>query len=489
MIDERHAGTGRSVNHAATPSATVRGLVKSFGGKVVLGPIDLDIFPGEFVALLGHNGAGKSTLLKVLDGVYSADAGEVYVGGTRGRDGSVGVVHQELGLIDELTVLENVRLGQVPSRTPMRYLDRRSERAAAQDALDQFGLDHDLDQLVADLAPSERALLAVARVAATKPKLIVLDETTSVLSSGDANALIAVLREKSPADIAFVMVTHKLQEALDLATRVVVLRDGQMVCDRNVPLPSVEEVTDLLAPGITPPRRAVSSEAAFSPDVLLEMVGVRLGNVGPLNLSVRRGECVAITGQAGSTLPTVGHLAAGVLTPEFGCVDVEPGVRRAIVPPSREREGTLPNLTVRENVTLGNLATWTKGPFLSLVRERDAVAEIIESLGVLPADDQAEQGTLSGGNQQKVIFCRTVLSRADVLVLCEPTRGVDVATRRQIYDLMEQLKASGCALLVVASDPQDVLATSDRILIMRDGLIESEYDAKDITSTELAQLV
>jgi ribose transport system ATP-binding protein len=475
--------------HRLAPAARVRGLTKSFGGRTVLGPLDLDVFPGEFVALLGHNGAGKSTLIKILDGVYSADSGEMHIEGVRGQEGCVGVVHQELGLIDELTVLENLRLGQVPARNKLGAVHRSDERRAAQQALDRFRLEYDLDTYVSDLAPSDRALLAVARAAASNPHLIVLDETTSVLSTSDAADLIRVLKENSPSDNAFVMITHKLQEALDLASRVVVLRDGLKVCDRHVPLPSIEEVTDLLAPGRMPTAVAEYNGASFVPETLFEMAGVRHKNLGPIDLRIKRGECVAVTGQAGSALPTLAYLAAGTLAPTAGQVVVTAGARRAIVPPSREREGMLPLLTVRENLALGNLAKWLRGPFLSITSERTDIADMTTSLGVVPNNDQALQATLSGGNQQKVIFGRAILSGADVFILCEPTRGVDVATRRQIYDLMRNLKAAGSALLVVATDPQDVLAVSDRVLVLRDGSIQSEYDAAGITSTELASLV
>lgn len=472
-----------STSAVLEPAASIRGLTKVFGGRRVLGPVDLDVYPGEFVALLGHNGAGKSTLIKILDGVYTSDGGEVVVSG----DACVAVVHQELGLIDDLTVLENMRLGRSALRSPIGTLDRQAERAAAQEALDRFGLVYDLDAEVSGLASSDRALLAVARAAVGHPRLIVLDETTSVLSSADAADLIATLKEKSPSDIAFVMVTHKLQEALDLATRVVVLRDGLKVCDRTVPLPGLEEVIDLLAPA----KAAITSEPLtagdFDVEVLLEMRGVEHEGVGPVDIAVSRGECVAVTGQAGSALPTLAYLASGRFKPTAGVVRA--GARRAIVPPSREREGTLPNLTVRENFAIGNLFRWLKGPFLSL---GDVAADSVRmsgSLGVIPANDQVEQGTLSGGNQQKVIFGRVMLSGAEVLILCEPSRGVDVATRQQIYSLMRGLKASGCALLVVATDPQDVLATSDRVLVMRDGRIAAEYDAQNLTSTQLASLV
>ncbi len=471
-------------------AARMRGITKSFGGRVVLGPIDLDIRAGEFVALLGPNGAGKSTLIKVLDGVYRADRGEVDC--PEAPDGalSVGVVHQDLGLIESMTVLDNLRLGHRARRRPLGYLDRAAERRVAGAALERFGLDFDLDARVHDLAPSERALLAVARVAADDPKLIILDETTSVLSSVEAQRLVQTLVERAPSSISFVMVTHKLAEALALASRVIVLRDGQVVCDRELPLPTLAEVTDLLAPdGIVLDEDA--ARGARDGEPMLELRDVRCGGVGPLNLTVYRGEAVAITGRLGSILPTVGYLAAGVIEPDSGSVVLAQGARRAIVTPNREREGNLPELTVRENMTLSSLRRWrSRGvPVLRLTRERAAARDSVASLAVVPNNHQAKQRTLSGGNQQKVMFARALMTESEVYILCEPTRGVDIATRRQIYALMSDMKRRGCAVLVVAADPQDVLAVSDRILVLNDGQIVSESETEHLSTEELARLV
>jgi ribose transport system ATP-binding protein len=408
------------------------------------------------------------------------------------KAGSVAVVHQDLGLVDSMSVLDNLRLGRKALRHRLGYLDRRLERAAGMAALERFGLTFGLDTRVSDLAPSERALLAVARVAVSQPRLIVLDETTSILSSADASRLIATLHANSPADIAFVMVTHKLDEALTFANRVVVLRDGLLVCDRRVPLPSLEEITLLLAPHAEQPVRGAAVADEFDADPLLEFRDVRLGGLGPVSFTVHRGEALAITGRMGSSLPTIGYLAAGSIAPDDGLVWVRPGARRTIVPPNREREGSLPELTVRENTTIGSLHRWRQWRFPGVLRlpaERAAATAAVSSLGVIPGSIQATQRTLSGGNQQKVIFSRALLKEPDLFVLCEPTRGVDIATRQQIYHLMAGLKARGCGLLVVASDPHDVLAVSDRILLIDDGAITAAYQAADLTTATLARLV
>lgn len=469
----------------------IRGLTKAFNGRRVLDNVDLDLHPGEFVALLGPNGAGKSTLIKILDGIYQADAGSVR--GDHGEDLSshIGVVHQDMGLIDDLSVWDNLRLRSPPIHRRSGVLDRPAERRAVKRALERFGLDISPMTPVSAVSPAQRALLAVARVADRDSKIIILDEVTSTLSTSDAKMLIATLRERSSDGVCFVMVTHKLSEALELASRVVVLRDGRLVCDQGIPLPSLEEVTALLSPDTSnanPGERGIADSSAG--EVLLEMKGVVLGAVGPIDLTVRAGEVVGVTGRAGSSLPVIGYLAAQAVRPEVGRVVLHNRARTAIVPPSREREGNFGELSVRWNMTVASLRRFRKiRGLLNLSAERDGAHDMLTRLRVTPADLDGHQGVLSGGNQQKVIFGRALLTDAEVFVLCEPTRGVDVATRRQLYDLMADLKSKGCALLVVSSDPDDVLALADRVLIFEDGRIKDSFQASHLTTSELASIV
>jgi ribose transport system ATP-binding protein len=285
------------------------------------------------------------------------------------------------------------------------------------------------------------------------------------------------------------MVTHKLEEALSLATRVLILKDGKVVCDQGVPLPDLAEVTRLLSPTV-PEQARVSERQDFASDVMVEFQDATYQGVGPLAFAVRRGECVAITGRGGSDLPAVANLAMGVVRADGGRVIVNRGVRRAIVPAVRETESNLPELSVEWNLTVSSLRSFRRaGNVLDPRRIRRSAEQFSRQLHVVPGNVDAEQRTLSGGNQQKVIFGRALQSGAEVLVLCEPTRGVDVATRSQLYGLMKELKAQGRALLVLSSDPRDVLAIADTIMVLEDGRIASVMPASGITIEGLSRIV
>jgi ribose transport system ATP-binding protein len=291
--------------------------------------------------------------------------------------------------------------------------------------------------------------------------------------------------------VAFVMVTHKLAEALELANRIIILRDGRLVIDRRTPLPDLGEVTSILAPGTNMSRLSESTAQSFEPQVLLEFDDVRLGNTGPLNFSLRRGEAVTITGRLGDGLTSVAYLAARKVVPDSGTVRLARGASVAIVPPSREQSGSLGALTVGENLALSSLAR-RRSRFTRLVdrrREADAVNSSIAALGITPARSYAPMATLSGGNQQKVLFGRALLAETDVIVLGEPTRGVDIGTRQQIYALMRDLKRTGHALLVVASDPHDALAVSDRLFVLGDDGLSAEWRTSDLNNERIVELV
>jgi ribose transport system ATP-binding protein len=452
-------------------AVAVRGVSKSFGGRTVLRDVSLSFDPGEFVGLLGANGAGKSTLIKILDGVYRPDTGSVtgvVVDGCK----AVGVVHQDLGIAPNLSILENVRLGLPPLRTRVGTVDRLAERRAARAALASVGIDARLDAAAASLGPRERVLLAVARLDPAATRLVVLDEVTASLTEEEAEGLLSSLRAAAVADASFLMVSHRLSEVAALATRVVVLRDGQVVVDSREPVRDVERLAAMLAPGLTgisaPGRGRVPNTEDVGVgvgDPLLALRGVCAGSRGPLDLVVRAGEVVGVTSRLSSTLHDLALVAIGSTRPDAGQVVVDPRQRRAFVAPDRVAFGNFASLPVRWNLTAASLWRWRgRARTLSLTRERQIARQMVDELGVDPPDPAAEQRTLSGGNQQKVLFGRALLCDASVYVLCEPTRGVDVATRERLYGVVRGIKQRGGAVLVISTDPHDVLALSDRVI-------------------------
>ena len=477
-----------AMDQAAAQPIAIRGLRKSFGRNVVLHDIDLDIAPGQFVGLMGPNGAGKSTLIKILDGVYSADAGEIRYGdravGSLAELGEIGFIHQDLGLVEDLSIVDNLRLGQPPLRLAGPLLDRRRERAVARVALDRVDLDRPVDTLVADLSPGEKALVAVARLLDRGARVLFVDEATSTLPAADAHRLIEALEAAVADGATAIMVSHKLSEILRATSRVILLLDGHLAADVSAEGLQREELVRMLvsheAEGHDPPPRRRERGAE-----LMRLEGVCAERLGPLDLSLHAGEVVGLTGLPGSGLHDVAFLAHGSARPTAGRIVRADGVRCALVPPHRESQGGFDFMSVRANMTLSALSRWRQ-PLSRLLRqraERGDVAEMVGRLAVVPSDGDADYGTLSGGNKQKVLFGRVLFERPAVYVLCEPTRGVDVGTREEIYRLIDGLRTQDAAVLVVTSDSEDLFAVCDRIGVVDGGLV-GELRAADSTDAE-----
>ncbi len=451
----------------------IKGLKKSFGRNEVLHGIDLTIPEGEFVGLMGPNGAGKSTLIKILGGVYSRSSGEITYGGNPVSSladlTEVGFIHQDLGLVDDLTIVDNLRLGEEPLRRFGVLLDRPRERDAARLALARVELHRDPDTLVADLAPAEKALVAIARLLDRGARVLFIDEATSTLPPAEARRLVDALARTVSEGATVIMVSHKLSEILDVAQRVVVILDGRLAEDSPSSQLDREALVQMLI--VHESQTLEDNRRHTAPgDDLLRLEEAFAGRAGPVDLSVRAGEVVGLTGLPGSGLHDVAYLAHGSVAPTKGRVWLADGVRTALVPPHRESQGGFLEMSVQANMTMSALRDW-RHPLriLRAAAERRDANQMIEKLSVVPADADAAFGTLSGGNKQKVVFGRVLFRKPQVYVLCEPTRGVDIGTRREIYRLIHQLSDDGAAVLVVTSDSEDLFAVCDRIAVVEEG--------------------
>lgn len=476
-----------------THSLSVRGLSKSFGGARVLKDVDLDIGPGEFVALMGPNGAGKSTLIKILDGLYGADAGEVRFGGQRvsslGGHPQVAFIHQELGLIESLSIVENLRLGQKKIALAGPILDRRRERELARSALRRVHLDLDVDALVGTLSPGEKALVAAARALDRGARFLIVDETTSTLPVAHAQRLIRTLSEVAQTGATVVMVSHKLHEILDGADRVVVLIDGKVAADQPRAGLDREGLVRMLL--MHESQYSEQREAPAAGAVVASLEGVHGEICGPINFELREGEVVGLTGLPGSGLYDVAFFAARLARPVRGNVRVARAVKSAFVPPHRESQGGFATLTSLENLTVSGLRRW-RAPWrlLQPLRERAEGEAMLKELDVRPADPDVRFGGLSGGNKQKVIFGRALLTRPRLYVLCEPTRGVDVGTRVEIYRLIRRMvERDRAAVLIVTSDAEDLFAVCDRVGVITYGAVSGFRPIDTLTTTELEEFV
>jgi ribose transport system ATP-binding protein len=459
-------------------------VTKSFDATQALRGVSLTIDSGEFVGLVGPNGAGKSTLIKILDGVYAPDSGTF----TAGR---VGVVHQDLALIDSLTVTENLRLGQPPLRSVPPLLSAVRERDFCREALRAVGLGDELaHRSVERLSLGERTLVAIARTLARGAELIVVDEATSTLPPRESQWLIDTLKARKLAGAAVLMVSHKLAEILSCADRCVVLVDGQVTADEPIGRVDLATLTRLMSRSGDSAAGTARASAVASGSPLLSLDGASTALAGPFTLDVRPGEIVGITGLVGSGLYELALLASGRTRAVAGSVRTARGVRTGFLPPDRSTQANFPAESVGWNLTIGGLRRWrSRLGTLDHAGELAGVRALIGELDVRPRDSEARMASLSGGNQQKVLLGRMLLAQAGCVVLCEPTRGVDVQARRDIYRLIGEMAARGIGVLIVSSDTEDLLALADRVGVVENQSCVKTWRPDELSTEQMASLL
>jgi len=490
------------------PSALeVRGLTKEFPGVRALDGVAFTLRHGEIHAVIGQNGAGKSTMINVLSGMLVPDSGElrlagapVAVGNTRRAiELGIATVYQELSLLPNLTVAQNIVLGREPRRHGL--LDVGAMRLSAREALARVGVAIGEDVRVGTLSIAERQLVEIAKALAHHPTVLILDEPTASLGGREVERLFAILKALRTEGIAIVYVSHRFREVLDLCDRATVLRNGQVVATTDLAGWTEADLTEAMVGGRS--ELYLRSRTAASGAPILEVRGLSYRReVSEVSFTLRRGEILALTGLVGAGQNAIGRIVAGDLRPDRGTVSVDgrpvalrgpaKGIAAGIclVTDDRKQEGIFANLSLRENIALPSLdRRSTAGIIVNAAAERAAVQAVAERFGVVAASLNVPVRTLSGGNQQKMLMARWHLNDSAVFVLIEPTHGVDVAARAEIYRRLDALAAAGKSLIVVSSDLQEILALADRILIVRDGRIAAETTPAATDEERLALLL
>ena len=484
---------------------SLRAITKRYPGVVALDGVDLEVQGGSVHALLGENGAGKSTLLKVLAGATAPDAGTIGFGGVdvrfeRPRDAlqlGITVIYQEFALVPELSAAANILLGMEPGHHGV--IDRALERARATDALAQLGAGFDASTPLKLLTVAEKQLVELARALVRDAKLIALDEPTAALSHRETARLFERVRALKERGLGIVFVTHRLEEVRQIADRVTVLRDGRRIWTGGIRDVSDAEIIRHMV-GRDVEMERVEGRAAPG-DVVLEVRGLtREPSFRDVSLSVRAGEIVALAGLVGAGRTEVARCLAGADRWEAGTVTVSgrplrprsprEAIARGVVylPEERKTQGLVLGMRVRENATLAVLKRLSR---LGVVRhglERERAQRQVDELELRPPDIEREVQTLSGGNQQKVVMAKWLLADAAVLIVDEPTRGVDVGAKSEIHRRLRALADGGKALLVVSSELPEVLALADRILVMSEGVLRGELDARTASAERILAL-
>ena len=496
---------------AATP-VVVRGrdITKVYGGTVALANVDFAVRAGAVTALFGENGAGKSTLMKILAGVETPTHGSIELDGKPVTFSSppdavahgIAIIHQELNLCGNLSVTDNLFLGR--ERTTRRgFLDAKGQRAAAARLLARLEEPIDPGTLVGDLRLGQQQIVEIARALSLNARVLIMDEPTSALSAAEVEVLFQVIRELTAAGVAIVYVSHHLEEALEIADDVVVLRDGLMVATAAAGAVDLDWVVSTMVgrrpEDLYPEIGAPLGEPLLSVDGLTVADPNNPGRmaVDNLSLQVRAGEIVSLYGLMGAGRTELLETLAGRLPAQAGTVRVDGrdvsgssvadriALGLALVPEDRQRDGLVQSMSVGGNLSLSSIGRFLSGWFISGRRESAAVARTIADVTVKTAGPDAAISSLSGGNQQKVVIGRVLLTRPRVLLLDEPTRGIDVGAKADIFALMAGQARAGRAVLFATSELGEALNAADRVLVLYRGRVVRELDPQVTSKEEL----
>jgi ribose transport system ATP-binding protein len=483
----------------------MRGISKSFAGNTVLAHVDLTVRSGEVHALVGENGAGKSTLMKILAGVHQPDGGEIRLNGQPVRFESpaqalgagIAMIYQELSLAPHLTVAENIFLGREPRRGKIPgWIDTRRLNREAQALLGEYGFALPPRAQVGQLSAANRQLVEITRAIVEAKQVIVMDEPTSSLTNHEVEDLFKLIRRLRARGLAIIYISHRIEELAAIADQLTILRDGRAVyqgawasidTDTMIRHMAGRELKEIFPPRSVPPGPVRLRVDQLSRPPVFEKIG----------FSVRAGEVVGIAGLAGAGRTEVLEAIFGAVPAKRGVIELhgEPfipthpaqavGKGLGLLTEDRKRTGLCLNLSMSTNVTLANVAALVERGRVQRRREEQATVGYINKLNIRPPTPQFLVGRMSGGNQQKALLARWLFARTGVFLLDEPTRGVDVAARAEIYREINELAEAGSAIVMVSSDLPELLGMADRILVMRRGRLVAELSARETTQEEI----
>ncbi len=484
----------------------MRGIVKSFPGVRALRGVDLELRSGEVLALVGENGAGKSTLIKVLAGANPPDAGSIYLHDHSvrfsdpldARRAGIAIIYQEFNLVPSLSAIDNIFLGQEPTRAG--FVRRGEERRRVAELFARLGVAVDPDAPCRELTVAQQQLVEIARALAFDAHIVVMDEPSATLTPQEVDRLFGIIRDLRARGIGVIYVSHRLEEVFAIADRVLVLRDGEAIACRPIGEVTRDELIRLMVGRRLEeefPKRQVRIGAPR-----LVVRGLRSSRkVRDVSFEIRRGEVVGLTGLVGAGRTETARLIFGADRKEAGTIELDGHTldirsprdairaRIALLTEDRKAQGLVLAQSVRDNFALPNLDRFA---FLGFVRrnaERQALARHIESMRIRLASAEQPARNLSGGNQQKVVLAKWLERNCEVLLFDEPTRGIDVGAKVEIYRLINDLAAAGKAILLISSELPEVLGMSDRILVMHEGRLTGEIiDASRATQEEILRL-
>jgi ABC-type sugar transport system ATPase subunit len=484
----------------------LKNITKSFPGVLAVQDVTLAAYPAEILALVGENGAGKSTLMNILSGAFTADSGIILLDGSevkissprRAHELGIAMIHQELALIPQMSVAQNIFLGREPLFAAGTLVDTKTMLNNAQGILDQLGLDFAVNALISDLSIAQRQMVEIAKAISIKSRVIILDEPTSALSERESIKLFSLMRSLREQGVTLIYISHRMEEIFDLSDRVAVMRDGQLV--------GIAPTKELNANSIV--QMMVGRELKeFFPktetqrgDVALEVRNLRSGvHLKDATFTLYKGEIVGLAGLVGSGRTEIARVLFGADKNEGGEIRVagqvvqihspQEAIRLGIglVTEDRKAQGLFLGQSVRSNASVSLFERLSRFGFLFYAKIDQWTRGAIQQLNIRVANLEQRVGNLSGGNQQKVVIARWLAVNPQILILDEPTRGIDVSSKAEIHSLISELAAKGMAILMISSELPEILGISDRILVMREGQLMAEFSRAEATQDRIMQ--
>lgn len=493
----------------SSPILEMREISKRFPGVIALDSVNLEIYPSEIVALAGENGAGKSTLMKILGGIYQPDGGTLFIDGEETTISSVsdsinkgiGFIHQELNVLDNLNIAENVFLGREPTWGGLLNLvNRQRLHAETVIYLERLGLNVSSQTSVADLPIAQQQMVEIAKALSLKARILIMDEPTSSLTLTETDRLLQVCKDLREQGVSIIYISHRLGEIKEIADRVVTLRDG-----KNAGILQKEEISHERIVKMMVGRDI--SQLYEAPKIRPEGVFVEVNDLKTrrypnktVSLNVRKGEILGVAGLVGAGRSEMAQAIFGVDAPLGGSINLDGKIVKIsssqdaisngiyLIPEDRRHSGLILDVPIRENISLPALMRYASAGLVNYEAERKVATEMCEKLKVKTPSIDALAGNLSGGNQQKVVLAKWLSLNPKLLIFDEPTRGIDVGAKSEIYTLMRNLAESGVAIIMISSDMEEVLNQSDRIAVMHEGAITGILEREDCNEETVMKL-
>jgi len=490
---------------------SAKNVKKIYPGTVALNDVDFQIESGKVNVLVGENGAGKSTLMKIIAGIEQPSSGKLFFGGKRvtmkntieAGEMGIGIIHQELSLFPNMTVVQNVFVGREKTKSGV-VVDKKTQKQIATKALEQLKYPIDPNMLVSGLRVGTQQIVEIARnVAKENLQILIMDEPTSSLSESEVKVLFDVINDLKSKGIAIVYISHRLEEVMQIGDNITVLRDGNIVANAKIPDISVDWIVEQMVGGkVYVPEK---TNRKITEEEVLKVEKLRLFRSGryvlkDVGFNLFKGEILGIYGLLGSGRTEIFEALMGVCPPDSGRIfvggkkgaikDVPSQIKKgfALIPEDRQREGLVQTLNIKKNLTLSSLYKYVKGMFIANKLENSAADKMISEVGVKTSNKELPILSLSGGNQQKVVIGKGLLTNPSILLLDEPARGIDVGAKAEVFGIIEQLAHSGMSIIVISSELKEIIAIADRIIVLSGGAVTGELSGDEINEQSLVAL-